>query len=327
VRNCFAIALTACFAATAHASITLTIGGDSGDSSVQDGAAINLTDAMLPALRVGSGGDNERGHAAVFFFELPTLPSRDSLLAANLDLHYLGFTPFSFPQHVPRNDADLYGIGVRSVAEVNSADYYDGDPAGTSDSLITASLLTPASAVGLLPFGADSESNLLDFIRDSYNADGMPIDRFAVLRVNMAVDVGTDSGDLFGYELATADNSSDLVPQLSLTFDAVPEPTSVIVWVLILGGVYGMCLRSNGFERVPSIRPLGIHANLTAIGMVVFPVGTASHNSCGLIQSAPAAGSARRLACFNSSNGEWTFRTMRRYRRTRKRSLKSPRQL
>jgi hypothetical protein len=244
VRTCVAIALTVLFSATGHASITVTIGGDPGDSSVQDGAAVNPADATLPALRVGSGGDNERGHAAVFFFELPTLPSRDSLLAADLQLHYLGFTPFSFPQHVPRNDADLYGIGVRSVAEVSAVDYYDGDPGGTSDSLITASLLTPASATGLLPFGLDSQSNLLDFIRDSYNGDGTPLDRYAVFRVNMAVDVVTDSGDLFGYELATADNSSDLVPQLSLTFDTVPEPSSILVWGLVAGIACGLHLRN-----------------------------------------------------------------------------------
>jgi hypothetical protein len=246
VRICFAIALTVCFAAAGHASITLNIAGDPGDSSVQHGAAVNPADAALPALRVGSGGDNERGHAAVFFFELPTLPSRDSLLAADLAIHYLGFTPFSFPQHVPRNDADLYGLGVRSVAAVSTADYYDGDPSGTSDSLIAASLLTPASAIGTLPIDAGSESNLLDFIRDSYNGDGTPIDPYVVFRVNMAVDVVTDSGDLFGYELATANNSDPtLVPQLSLTFEAVPEPSSIFVWSLIAVFIFGMRLRKQ----------------------------------------------------------------------------------
>jgi hypothetical protein len=239
MRSVLIAALSICLGATAYANPILDIVGHQGDGSVQADVPVNPLDATLPSLRVGSGGDDERGHAAVFFFELPNLQTGDSLLAADLSLRYLGFTPFTFPQYVPHDDADLYGLGVRPTVEIFSQDYYDGDPSGALDTLIRASILTPGSSVGVQALGPGGRNNLLAFIQNSYRSDGTPTDRFAVFRINMAVDVLTDSGELFGYELATGDSDGPLRPHLTLTVAAVPEPPSIVIFLF---GVVLCCI-------------------------------------------------------------------------------------
>lgn len=233
-----ALVLLVCSNVTAG---SISIPGDLGDGGVEANGWIDGLDG--PALRVGSGGDDERGHAAVFFFELLVLSinSTDEITSAQIDLTYLGFAPFSFPQYVPTEDGDLYGIGGRSTATVLPADYYDGSPTIAPDTLIEASILTPTTDTGVLNLSTTGSSNLLTFVRSLYDPTGMPVENFAVFRVNMAIDVIPDSGDLYGYDLASAenvDNGGANIPQLTIT--VVPEPSSmtmVIVGALMLFAV------------------------------------------------------------------------------------------
>src|SRR4051794_8955154 len=86
----------------------ITITGDPGDGVVD----VNGLGQDFPStqLRLGTGGDDVRGHADIFFFALPKLSSRDVLLGAELRFQYLGISQFTVLV-TPEFDADLYGLG------------------------------------------------------------------------------------------------------------------------------------------------------------------------------------------------------------------------
>src|SRR6266545_8277054 len=83
----------------------VTVTGDTGDGTIDVNGLPQ--DFSLTQLRVGTGGDNLRGLAPVFFFALPTLSSSDALLDAQLQLAYLGLTRATVFA-APDFNADLY---------------------------------------------------------------------------------------------------------------------------------------------------------------------------------------------------------------------------
>ena len=207
----------------------ISVVGDPGDGIVDvNGLPQDFSNAQL---RVGVGGNNVRGLAAIYFFALPNVPARDAILGVELSIEYLGFargSPGVFAD--PEFNIDLFGLGSRSTPTILSADYHDGDASLSTDTLIAEGFITPSTASGSLQ---SSGSNLLDFVTSLYQPDGTPTAAYVVFRINPDVDLPPFSGRLRGYELASADNANESFrPRLNLTAAAVPEPSTLVLWSL-----------------------------------------------------------------------------------------------
>jgi hypothetical protein len=204
----------------------INVPGDKGDGYVDvNGLPQNFDD---PTLRAGTGGNNVRGLAPVFFFALPALPSRDSLAGVVFDIQYLGFASGSPGIFVnPEFNIDFYGLGARSTPTILSTDYYDGDSSLSPDTLMAKGFITPTTATGTLQLSGATFTN---YLRSLYNPDGTPMAAFAVFRANADIHLPDYSGRLRGYELASANNTDAAganVPRLGLT--VVPEPSSLVL--------------------------------------------------------------------------------------------------
>ena len=101
-------------------------------------------DLADPITRVGTGGNNLRGLAAVYFFELPTFSSLATITNAQLQIEYLGVSPSSNTV-TPEFNVDLFGIDARPDAIIHSGDYYDGDSAFSSDVLVQTAMIMPTT--------------------------------------------------------------------------------------------------------------------------------------------------------------------------------------
>jgi hypothetical protein len=227
-------AVVAVGAAGGAAGGPINVRGDAADGTVDVNGLPG--DFSLPQLRVGVGGDDVRGLAPVFFFSLPTLPSRDSLAGAELRLTFLDFTrgtPGNW--EFPRYNVDLFGLGARATPTILNADYYDGDASLGTDALIAEGFATPATAPGTTL--QVSGGGLLDFVRSLYNPDGTPVAAFAVFRANADVHLPPRFSRRYsGYELASGDNTDGggaVAPQLRLTVvTVVPEPGTLTLSLL-----------------------------------------------------------------------------------------------
>lgn len=189
----------------------LKIQGDKGDCTVSQKYGAGDFDRDM--LRVGSGGDDLVGHAPLFFFALPKLPSRDALLGAELELHYMGLASASGPP--PTYDADLFGLGTRATPTGSGEDY----PNGSSPApLLVRSLLNSKSPLGRTRV---SDARFREYVAGLYNTDGTPTAAYAVFRVSTDAKFPPANRRYQGYELASANKANGAVtytPQLTLTF-------------------------------------------------------------------------------------------------------------
>jgi hypothetical protein len=231
----------AAFAHTATAG-TIVVVGDPGDGEVDvNGLPGSFA---LTQVRVGTGGNNVRGIADVFFFALPNVPSPTSIVGAQLNLQYLGISQFSVLV-TPEFNADLFGLGARLTPTVLSSDYYDGNASLSTDTLLLKGLITPSTVPGSLHV---SGSSLLNFLTSLYKPDGTPTAAYVVIRANADVHLPAFSNPYRGYELASADNGdASFRPELDLTVNAIPEPASFA----ILGGLAILIGGYCGRQRLP----------------------------------------------------------------------------
>lgn len=208
----------------------ITVTGDTGDGTIDvNGLPQDFSSAQL---RVGTGGDNLRGLAPVFFFALPTLSPSDLLVGVQLQFAYLGLTQASIFT-APNFNADLYGLGTRSTPTILTTDYFDGTPSASGGTLLAQGFITPTTSAGTLQLSGTSFDN---YIRSLYNADGTPIAAYAVFRLNADINLPVGSGQYRGYEIATADNpDSTLQPQLQMEVDAVAAPAPTGLTLLTSG--------------------------------------------------------------------------------------------
>jgi hypothetical protein len=79
---------------------------------------------------------------------------------------------------------DLYGIGSRATAEIQSADYYDGPIVDATATLIEEDFITATTMIGQVSSSSNETENIYDFVRSLYKPDGSPVDAFAVFRMN-----------------------------------------------------------------------------------------------------------------------------------------------
>jgi hypothetical protein len=210
-----------------------TILGNPADGTVDVNGLAG--DFGLPTLRAGTGGNNVRGHADIFFFAIPDVPSPASITGATLRFTYLDIARFTHTV-VPEFNVDLFGIGARATPTIVSSDYHDGDAALSTDTLIAESIITPTTPTGNLE---NSGTRLLDFVKSLYQPNGDPVAAYAVFRLNPDVELPPFRLPYSGYVVASADNTDNngaFVPRLTL--DVVPEPSSVAAFAsLSLTGI------------------------------------------------------------------------------------------
>jgi hypothetical protein len=204
----------------AAASIVVPAHANDGLVDV-NGLAGSLAD---PLVRPGTGGNDSRGQAAIFFFALPTLGAPNDIVSSTLRLSYAGIEGAT-----PDFNGDLFGLGTRPHAAIASTDYFDGAPARSTDTLLVDDLLTPTSSSGPIEI---SSASFTDYLRSLYEADGTPSAAYAVFRVNADIELPSGSPPIRGYLLATGDHADD---SPSLTLSAVPEPVSLIAWSVLSG--------------------------------------------------------------------------------------------
>jgi hypothetical protein len=202
--------------------------GDAADGLV-DVNGIGDTEP-IPAIRPGTGGNNSRGQAAIFFFELPNFASRETISAVDVELHYLGIDG-----SVPNFNLDLYGIGARAIAQIQASDYYDGSGLDATDTLIQNNIATPTTAVGPLDLNDGGRESVFEFVRSLYQADGSAIERIAVFRLSPDIDLQPGSSPIRGYLVAAAENSDNIRPRLEIS--TVPEAGTRTSWLLVLGAL------------------------------------------------------------------------------------------
>ena len=210
----------------------ISVLGDSGNGQI--GADGSIAGIGIQKDRVGTGGDNERGLALIYFFELPTFSSLTTITNAELQIEYVEIETSSGP---PDFNIDLLGIDVRPSSIFDASDYYDGIATLSSDTLIQASTLIPTTVPGNISI---ANLSLLNFVKSLYNADGTPISTFATFRVNADIDLPPGSGPIRGYWMALADNANDSFrPRLNLTGDVIPEPSTFTLITCALFGLVG----------------------------------------------------------------------------------------
>jgi hypothetical protein len=233
---------------------TITIIGDKGDGMVDVfGTPVNLSD---PTIRPGTGGDISgggiRGQVGIFFFALSTLSPGSSIVGTRLHIHYLG--PETGGSPIPEFNIDAFGLGARSSPTMLSSDYYAGPAGSSSNTLIQAAVITPTTAPGDLGI---ANANLLGFLTSLYHPDGTPVSAFAVFRFNPDKPLPAPSPPIRGYLLATADNADPrLLPELDLTVNGVPEPSSLTLlggFAVVAAGYYRWRRRHAGRESTLSV--------------------------------------------------------------------------
>ena len=125
----------------------ISVEGDTGDGQVDVNGVVPPPDLTREVVRVGAGGNIVRGHAIIWFFELPTLSDFATITSTELKFQYTGITEATVVTP-PEFNVDLFGIDARANASIQGSDYHDGDAALSTDSLIVPSVLVPSSAVG-----------------------------------------------------------------------------------------------------------------------------------------------------------------------------------
>ena len=135
----FASALLTLGASARACADVITVLGNTGDGTI-DVTGLPQ-DFNLSPIRAGVGGNDLRGLAPVFFFELPTLTTQSALQGAELKLQFLDVTRATIFT-APEFKADLFGIGARSSPTILSTDYFDGNSALSKDTLIAKGFVT-----------------------------------------------------------------------------------------------------------------------------------------------------------------------------------------
>lgn len=230
-KGVICVAFLATGIANARAGL-INVVGDTGDGGVDvNGTPVNLSD---PDFRPGTGGNIIRGQAAIYFFKLPIVPSVSATTSVALQIQYLGIYVDSVPS-IPEFNLDLFGIGARPNADIQSSDYFAGSAASSSDELIQDDFITPSTVAGSLDV---TNSNLFSFVTSLYNPDGTPIADFAVFRINPDAPLPPNSPPRRGYLVAMADNpDAAFRPQLVLAVNGLPEPSSFVVYVILIGAL------------------------------------------------------------------------------------------
>lgn len=224
-------ALILAIVALPTSAATIVIPGDPNDGQVDvNGVPVDLTDTIV---RPGTGGGSQttvvRGQATIYFFALPLL-SPNTISNASIRLSFAGL------EASPDFDLDLFGLGVRSSPTILAGDYYAGNAAGGSGTLLEAGMLTPSSAPGTLFVGLSA------YLPTLYDQSGIPLDSYLVLRANPSIVLPSPNPPIRGYYLATGDNlNPSLVPEL--TIDTIPEPSTLTLAAFGIGVLLGVRVR------------------------------------------------------------------------------------
>jgi hypothetical protein len=83
----------------------ISVVGDTGDGQI--GADGSIAGIPVQSDRTGTGGDNSRGLALIYFFALPTLSPGGTIINAELQFDFVEKT------NTPEFNIDLFGIDAR----------------------------------------------------------------------------------------------------------------------------------------------------------------------------------------------------------------------
>ncbi|MFW6145941.1 MAG: PKD domain-containing protein [Planctomycetota bacterium] len=180
-----------------------TINGSTADQVVRsDGTAkwVGKED-----LRVGGGVEGADG-AAVLVFQLPTLDAGETIATAALEINLESI------QHSPSGHVDLYGLGYRASASVQTSDFYQGAYGGdTTDAwALQDDFATLSTPTGIVATGATGDANLASYLADQYAAGAQGGD-YVFLRLNPDV---ADVEDYWYWLFTSADGT--VVPVLTI---------------------------------------------------------------------------------------------------------------
>ncbi len=247
---------------TADAAVSGPEGGGAG-------SAINTVN--LSTARAGSNNNNDLGRAYIIPFQLPTLAAGQTFTAASFTVYYSanggsGGSVGFYPDGVNANfDADLYGLGERSTSTVLTSDYFQGSGSGTptydttgGTSLLEHDFMTPSVTA---PADASPQTTsiaggaaLATYLNNEYTIGGAGSWVFLRLSAdsNAAYDPANPTGNNgynYAYNFFTFDqgtvNGSSVVPSITYSVAAVPEPVSLGLVALGVGTLLGRRRRST----------------------------------------------------------------------------------
>ena len=198
--------------------LTLIMGGGSTpiDPPSSDGGGSTLPGNAVSSGRIDENGSfnswalfaGDRGtvnQAAIMVFELPEIPSGETVSAAHLEVVLKEAGTWN-PFH-----GDLYAVRVNSSSSPIASDYYLGAYTASSGG-VQDNFVMPGNGAGVLRTDSSGSAALGDWIADIYANDSSAAGKYLFLRVSAD---NTPSDTYQGYSFAQAYNT-DTPPVLTV---------------------------------------------------------------------------------------------------------------
>jgi hypothetical protein len=205
----------------------VTIAGNVADRETLD-AAYYAGSVDAVTMRAGSGGVSAPyGRTAVFVFQLPDIDPAD-IKSVTFSVTLLSFSS------VPSFNLDLYALDARVSPDVLTTDYYAGPTPDTAEgvTLIQESFATSSSPVGTIGSSGAGTINLTDFVKEQLSAGNAGEYIFLMLCADVNI-----SGFLGGYNFASANNTSNPIPELDITLIPEASGSSILLGSGILSAL------------------------------------------------------------------------------------------
>jgi len=220
------LSLAICFftlQVTVHAGDPVHLNADPGDSGIKSDGTLLDTDSYQA--RIGEYFYPSAGAYIMPVF-LPSLPKGEVFTSANLRMQLIRIAN---ENNGTLANCDLYGLGVRATAKIESTDYYEGAKPDPKATLIQAGFLTPTSPLRtdgdsgpFVTTSPEGEKALLAYLNKIYEG-GKNGGKYVIFRVSYAVSPVPEGNNAYYLltEKATGDNEK---PQLTYTSGPPPGP-------------------------------------------------------------------------------------------------------
>ena len=178
---------------------------------------------------IGAGSYPETHQSNFFYiFELPTLAANEAVTSADLTFGYTYRNwPFSY-------NVDLWGVGFQG-STTPIQEFFNNDTGDTGNTKIDDDLITPSTSYGTISTGASGDAALASYLQGFYdvNPDYSGGD-YVFLRLNHDL---PDPASARFIQVTTGESGTP--PVLTLTVDAVPEPSACALLGIATLGVLG----------------------------------------------------------------------------------------
>ncbi len=224
---CLNLGLTAI---SANATV-LSVITDAADREIGIGNGMNMTNDGPhlawngdPEMRAGNNNPDfgRQDGAIILAFELPAIPSGEVITSASL-------TSDVWRHFLNGVNTDLYGVRSSALPDPVLADYGFGTIPGPG-TLIQDNIYTPAIPQTVwtsVSTDAGGDAALASWIDAQYTAVG--VGGYAIMRLQLDAAATT----ALYYKVPSGNNTTGLgLPTLSITTEAVPEPTTLGLFAL-----------------------------------------------------------------------------------------------